>query len=80
MNLFPHKYQAGDVVGVVADCMADCEVVYRLRKRPGKVLSYVVRAVMIHHPRPKESFFGKNKQFLIEERRVTVLLRKHVRA
>jgi hypothetical protein len=60
--------------------MADCEIVRRVRKRPGRALSYVARAVKIHHPRPKESFFGKHKQFLLEERRITVLLRKHAPA
>jgi len=71
----PHKYRPGDVVGVVADCMADCKIVRRIRKRPGQALSYVARAVKIHHPRPKESFFGQHKQFLLQERRITVLLK-----
>lgn len=75
MSTLPHRYRPGDVVGVVGDCMADCEIVRRIRKRPGQVLSYIARAVKIHHPKPKESFFGKNKQFLLEERRVTVLLK-----
>lgn len=75
VSSLPHKYRPRDVVGVVADCMADCEIVRRIRKRPGQVVSYVARAVTIHHPQPKESFFGKNKQFLLEERRITVFLR-----
>jgi len=76
MSSLPHRYRPGDLVGVVADCMADCEIVRRVRKRPGQALSYIARAVKVHHPRPNESFFGKNKQFLLEERRITVLLRK----
>jgi hypothetical protein len=80
MSLFPHKYRAGDIVGVVADCMADCRIVRRLRKKPGESLRYIAQAVKVHHPRPKESFFGKHERFLLEEKRVTVLLRKHVRS
>lgn len=76
MDSFPHKYKAGDLVGVVADCMADCKIICRLRKKSGQVLCYVAKAVKIHHPRPKESFFGKNKHFLLEERRVFVLLKE----
>lgn len=73
---FPHKYRPGDLVGVVSDCMANCEIVRRIRKRPGQSLRYVAHAVVIHHPRPKESFFGKHKQFLVTEREISVLLRK----
>jgi hypothetical protein len=59
--------------------MADCEIVRRIRKKPGHALSYVARAVKIHHPRPKESFFGKNKQFLLQEKRIVVFLKSRVR-
>lgn len=55
--------------------MADCEIVRRIKKRQGQVVTYVARAVKIHHPRPEESFFGKNKTFLLEERRILVLLK-----
>jgi hypothetical protein len=76
MEPFPHKYRAGDVVGVVADCMADCVIVRRLRKKPGESLRYVARAVAIHHPWPAESFFGKHERFLLLEKGIVVLLRK----
>ena len=71
-NLFPHKYKAGDVVGVIADCMADCKIISRLQKRKGKVASYIATAINIHHPKPKDSFFGINKKFIIEERQIVL--------
>lgn len=74
MKDFPHKYKAGDIVGIVSDCMADCKIICRLRKRPGQALCYVVTAVAIHHPRPEESFFGKNKKFLAREKDILVRL------
>jgi hypothetical protein len=70
-----HKYKAGDIVGICADCMADCEIVRRVRKRDGQALTYVAKAVKIHHPRPKESFFGKNPEFMVREKQISVLLR-----
>jgi hypothetical protein len=69
-----HKYKKGDLVGICSDCMADCRILRRLRKRAGQALSYVVTAEKIHHPRPKESFFGKHKQFTVRERDIVVKL------
>ena len=69
-----HKYKKGDLVGIVVDCMANCRILYRLHKQSGKGLSYVATAVKIHHPRPKESFFGKNKKFVVLERQIMLKL------
>ncbi len=71
-----HRYEVGDIVGICSDCMADCEILERLPKQDGVGLSYVAKAVKIHHPRPKESFFGQNEKFRVLERQVVVLLRK----
>jgi len=69
-----HKYKKGDIVGIVSDCMADCRILCRLRKRDGQALSYMATAEKIHHPRPQESFFGKNKRFVVRERDILVKL------
>lgn len=71
-----HRYEVGDIVGICSDCMADCEILECLSKRKGVGLSYVAKAVKIHHPRPKESFFGQNKKFQVREKQIFVLLRK----
>jgi hypothetical protein len=69
-----HKYKKGDLVGIISDCMADCRILRRLPKREGQALSYVVTAERIHHPKPKESFFGKNEKFTVRERDILVKL------
>ena len=73
-KMITHKYKLGDIVGVVGDCMADCKIVRRPRKKKGQALTYVATAIDIHHPNPKESFFGKNKYFIIPEKRIVVKL------
>ena len=70
-----HKYSVGDLVGICADCMADCEIVQCLPKRKGQALTYVAKAVSIHHPRPEESFFGKNPLFEVRENQIVVCLK-----
>ncbi len=72
-----HKYTEGDLVGVCADCMADCVIVKCLPKKPGVALSYVASAVKIHHPKPKTSFFGQNKEFEVGEKQIVVHLGRH---
>jgi len=42
-----HKYKKGDIVGIVSDCMADCRILCRLRKRDGQALSYMATAEKI---------------------------------
>jgi len=64
-----YKYKKGDIVGIVADCMADCKVIKLL---PNK--EYELEAIKIHHPKPKESFFGKNKRFKARQNQITVKL------
>jgi len=64
-----HRYKKGDIVGIVADCMADCKIIKLL---PNK--EYELQAVKIHHPNPKESFFGKNKRFKAKQNQITVKL------
>lgn len=54
--------------------MANCEILELLPKRSGRGLSYVAKAVTIHHPRPKESFFGKNPKFEVLERKILIQL------
>lgn len=71
-----HRYKKGDLVGVIFDCMADCRILYRLRKRTGKPLSYVATAERIYHHKPKTSFFGQNKRFVLSERSILVKLSK----
>jgi len=60
-----HKYDKGDLVGII---------LRRVRKRDGEGFSYVVTAETIHHPKPEESFFGKNKEFVVLERQIVVKL------
>lgn len=69
-----HKYKAGDLVGIVKDCMANCRILRRVPKKKGEGFTYIATAEKIHHPRPKESFFWKNKEFLIKERKIGVRL------
>lgn len=69
-----HKYKVGDLVGIVVDCMANCEILRCVPKVKGKGLTYIAKAVKIHHPRPKESFFGKNSEFEVRERQITLRL------
>ena len=71
-----HKYKVGDIVGICSDCMADCKILKRIPKVKGQVLSYVATAVIIHHPKPKESWFGQNKEFTVREDRIVVKLSK----
>lgn len=70
-----HRYKVGDVVGICSDCMADCEILECLPKEDGQALSYRATAVAIHHPKPEDSFFGKNKEFLVKEKQIVVKLR-----
>lgn len=69
-----HKYQVGNIVGVVADCMADCEILECLPKEAGHGLSYLATAVSIHHPHPEQSFFGQNVKFVVPEKQIVVRL------
>ncbi len=69
-----HRYKKDDMVGICTDCMADCRIVEVIPKKKGQSLSYVASAVSIHHPKPKESFFGKNKKFTVRENQITVKL------
>ncbi|MDO8640080.1 MAG: hypothetical protein Q7R33_00885 [Nitrosarchaeum sp.] len=63
------KYKINDVVGICSDCMADCRIVKIL---PNK--EYIATAITIHHPKPKESFFGKNKKFTVKESQIVCKL------
>jgi len=65
-----HKYAVGSIVGVVADCMCECEVIRRLPQK-----RYVLKVVKIAHPRPKETWFGKNPKFTVDENRIMLCLR-----
>jgi len=66
-----HKYAINDIVGICSDCMADCKITALL---PNK--TYTATAVKIHHPKPEESFFGKNKFFNVKENQIVVKLRQ----
>ena len=70
-----YKYSVGDVVGICSDCMADCKILKCIPKKKGEGVSYVATAIRIHHPNPKESFFGKNKHFTVREKQIVVKLR-----
>ena len=65
-----HKYKKGAIVGVVVDCMCDCEVLRRLPKK-----KYILKAVAIHHPEPKKSWFGNNPKFIAQEKQILVCLK-----
>jgi hypothetical protein len=70
-----HKYKKGDLVGIIKDCMADCRILRRLKKRDGQALSYVVTVERIHSSiPPEETFFGKNKNFVVRERQILLKL------
>lgn len=69
-----HKYAVGNIVGVVADCMANCEIIKVIPKKKGKGFCYIAKAVHISHPKPSETFFGKNDTFELPEHRVVVRL------
>jgi hypothetical protein len=69
-----HKYKAGDLVGLVAECMADCKILRRVPKKKGQGFSYIATAVKIHSSTPEETFFGKNKKFTVSEKRIVVKL------
>lgn len=75
MKTKAHLYKVDDIVGIIGDCMADCKIVECLSKKKGQSLSYVATAVKIHHPKPKESFFGRNKTFNVRENQIVVKLR-----
>jgi hypothetical protein len=66
-----YRYKIGDIVGICSDCMADCKI---LKLLPNK--QYVATAVTIHHPKPKESFFGQNPEFKVKEKQIVCKLSK----
>lgn len=65
-----NKYIVGDIVGICSDCMADCKILEILPEK-----EYIASAVKIYHPKPKDSFFGKNKKFKVKENQIVVLLK-----
>ena len=69
-----HQYKKDDIVGICADCMANCKILERIPKKKGEAFQYVATAVEIHHPNPKESFFGQNKKFKVKEKQIVVKL------
>jgi len=69
-----HRYKVGDIVGICSDCMADCEILECLPKKPREALSYRATAIRIHHPNPEKSFFGENKEFQVKEKQIVVKL------
>jgi len=70
-----HRFKVGDVVGVVGDCMCNCEILEIIPKKKGQSHSYIAKAVKISHPNPEETFFGKNEKFIVRDNEILVRLR-----
>lgn len=71
-----HRFRVGDVVGVTADCMAECEILEIIPKKKGQSHSYVAEAIKINHPKPYESFFGQNKKFVLKDNQILLRISK----
>lgn len=75
MSKTGHRYRAGDLVGVIKDCMANCKILRRMPKKNGQGFRYVATAVKIFSDTPDRTFFGRNKTFVLPERRILLKLR-----